>query len=145
MPAPCVSPRTSEQTCDRRHGTHGAEAIASVPLIAEQTMHLRIRFIGRALEYLNDKGYDDRCLSLQVSPELLHVGDLIRHPLFPGRSVYVVAREIDLVDRCVSVWVDELPYSVGAGARPDDTQRDLRVTAAEGNSAFTAGTRVIGG
>ncbi len=72
-------------------------------------MHLRMRFIGKALEYLNAKGHDDRRLSLQVSPELDHVGDLIRHPLFPGRNVYVVAREVDLVDRCVNVWLDELP------------------------------------
>jgi len=80
-------------------------------------MHLRLRFIGKALEYLNAKGYDDRRFSLQVSPELLQVGDLIRHPLFPGRSVYVVAREIDLVDRCMNVWIDELP---GSSLHPED-------------------------
>ena len=80
-------------------------------------MHLRMRFIGKALEYMNAKGYDDRRLSLQVSPELVHVGDLIRHPLFPGRSVYVVAREVDFVDRCVNVWLDELP---GANLRADE-------------------------
>lgn len=72
-------------------------------------MHLRVRFIGKALEYLVDKGHDDRRLGLQVAPELIHVGDLIRHPLFPGRNVYVVAREVDLIDRCVTVWLDELP------------------------------------
>jgi hypothetical protein len=77
-------------------------------------MHLRLRFIGKALEYLTAKGHDDRRLSLQVNPELVHVGDLIRHPLFPGRNVYVVAREVDFVDRCVNVWLDELP-----GANPD--------------------------
>jgi hypothetical protein len=76
-------------------------------------MHVRMRFIGKALEYLNAKGHDDRRLTLQVSPELVHVGDLIRHPLFPGRNVYVVAREVDFVDRCVNVWLDELP-----GANP---------------------------
>ena len=80
-------------------------------------MHLRLRFIGKALEYLNAKGYDDRRFSLQVSPELLQVGDLVRHPLFPGRSVYVVAREIDLVDRCMNVWIDELP---GSSLHPED-------------------------
>lgn len=74
-------------------------------------MHVRLRFIGKALEYLNAKGYDDRRLTLQLSPEFLKVGDLIRHPLFPGRSTYVVAREIDLVDRRVNVWIDELPGS----------------------------------
>ena len=78
-------------------------------------MHLRMRFIGRALEYLNAKGHDDRRFSLQVGPELIQVGDLIRHPLFPGRNIYVVAREVDLVDRCVNVWLDELP---GAGPNP---------------------------
>ena len=83
----------------------------------EATMHLRLRFIGKALEYLNTKGYDDRRFSLQVSPELLQVGDLIRHPLFPGRSVYVVAREIDLVDRCMNIWIDELP---GSSLHPED-------------------------
>ena len=72
-------------------------------------MHLRMRFIGKALEYMNAKGHDDRRLSLQVSPELVHVGDLIRHPLFPGRNIYVVAREVDFVDRCVNIWLDELP------------------------------------
>lgn len=76
-------------------------------------MHLRMRFIGKALEYMNARGHDDRRLSLQVSPELVHVGDLIRHPMFPGRSIYVVAREVDFVDRCVNVWLDELP-----GANP---------------------------
>jgi hypothetical protein len=90
-------------------------------------MHVRMRFIGKALEYLNAKGHDDRRLTLQVSPELVHVGDLIRHPLFPGRNVYVVAREVDFVDRCVNVWLDELP-----GANPishedpasDDAEND---------------------
>ena len=72
-------------------------------------MHLRLRFIGKALEYLNAKGHDDRRLTLQVNPEVVHVGDLIRHPLFPGRNVYVVAREVDFVDRCVNIWLDELP------------------------------------
>lgn len=72
-------------------------------------MHLRMRFIGRALEYMTAQGHDDRRLALQVPPELLHVGDLIRHPMFPGRNVYVVAREVDFVDRCVTVWLDELP------------------------------------
>ena len=74
-------------------------------------MHLRLRFIGKALEYLNTQGHDDRRYPMQVGPELVHVGDLLRHPLFPGRSVYVVAREVDLIDRCVTVWVDELPGS----------------------------------
>ena len=74
-------------------------------------MHLRMRFIGKALEYLNTKGHDDRRLTLQASPELVHVGDLIRHPLFPGRNVYVVAREVDFIDRCVNLWLDELPGS----------------------------------
>ena len=80
-------------------------------------MHLRLRFIGKALEYLSNRGHDDRRLSVQVSPELVHVGDLIRHPLFPGRNVYVVAREVDFIDRCVTVWVDELP---GANPYPDE-------------------------
>jgi hypothetical protein len=80
-----------------------------------------MRFIGKALEYLNAKGYDDRRLSLQVGPEFLHVGDLIRHPLFPGRNLYVVAREVDLIDRCVNVWIDELP---AAAAHPDELQAD---------------------
>ena len=74
-------------------------------------MHLRVRFIGKALEFLAAQGHDDRRYPLQVPPELVHVGDLVRHPLFPGRSVYVVAREVDLVDRCVTVWLDELPGS----------------------------------
>jgi hypothetical protein len=87
------------------------------------TMHLRTRFIGRALDYLNAKGYEERRQSLQVSPELIHVGDLIRHPLFPGRNIYVVAREVDLVDRCVNVWLDELP---GATAEVDDMQESYR-------------------
>ena len=51
-------------------------------------MPVRLRFIGKALEYLNAKGYDDRRLTLQLSLEFLQVGDLIRHPLFPGRSTY---------------------------------------------------------
>ena len=87
-------------------------------------MHLRLRFIGKALEYLNAKGHDDRRLSLQVNPELVHVGDLIRHPLFPGRNVYVVAREVDFVDRCVNVWLDELP-----GANPGATDETAADTA----------------
>jgi hypothetical protein len=72
-------------------------------------MHLRVRFIGKALDYLEGQGHDDRRYPFQVPPELVHVGDLVRHPLFPGRSVYVVAREVDLVDRCLTVWLDELP------------------------------------
>lgn len=66
-------------------------------------MHLRMRFIGKALEFMTAKGHDDRRLTLQVSPEFVHVGDLIRHPLFGGCNVYVVAREVDFVDRCVTV------------------------------------------
>ena len=77
-------------------------------------MHLRVRFIGKALEYLVAQGHDERRYPLQVPPEIVHVGDLVRHPLFPGRNVYVVAREVDLVDRCVTIWLDELP----AGSAP---------------------------
>jgi hypothetical protein len=100
-------------------------------------MHLRLRFIGEALEYLNAKGYDDRRLSLQLSPEFLQVGDLIRHPLFPGRSVYVVAREIDLIDRCINAWIDELP---GSSVHPEDAHESLRFTARKaGDSSFPAG------
>ena len=80
-------------------------------------MHVRMRFIGKALEYLSAKGHDDRRLTLQVNPELVHVGDLIRHSLFPDRHIYVVAREVDFIDRCVNVWLDELP---GANALPRD-------------------------
>jgi hypothetical protein len=76
-------------------------------------MQLRVRFIGKALDFLVARGHEDRRQSLQVSPELIHVGDLVRHPLFPDTSIYVVAREVDLVDRCITVWLDELP-----GARP---------------------------
>ncbi len=72
-------------------------------------MHLRVRFIGKALDYLVAHGHEDRTYSLQVAPEVVHVGDLVRHPLFPGRNVYVVAREVDLIDCCVTVWIDELP------------------------------------
>jgi hypothetical protein len=90
-------------------------------------MHVRLRFIGKALEYLNARGHDDRRLTLQVSAELVHVGDLIRHPLFPGRNIYVVAREVDFVDRCVNVWLDELPgaspLSHGDPA-PDDAENN---------------------
>jgi hypothetical protein len=68
-----------------------------------------MRFIGKALQYLESKGHDDRRLALQVEPELVHVGDLVRHPLFPGRNVYVVAREVDFIDRCLTLWLDELP------------------------------------
>lgn len=84
-------------------------------------MHVRLRFIGKALEYLIAKGHDDRRLTLQASPELVHVGDLIRHPLFPGRNIYVVAREVDLVDRCMNLWLDELPGPhLHAGDEPPD-------------------------
>ena len=72
-------------------------------------MHVRMRFIGKALRYLESTGHDDRRLTLQVEAALVHVGDLIRHPLFPGRNVYVVAREVDFIDRCLTVWLDELP------------------------------------
>jgi hypothetical protein len=84
-----------------------------------------MRFIGKALEYLNAKGHDDRRLTLQASPELVHVGDLIRHPLFPGRNVYVVAREVDFIDRCVNLWLDELPGS-SVCASEDEASDDVR-------------------
>jgi hypothetical protein len=92
-----------------------------------------MRFIGKALDYLNAKGHDDRRLSLQVSPELVHVGDLIRHPLFPGRNIYVVAREVDFVDRCVNVWLDELP---GANLYADE---ETAAAAAPVDSPFPSG------
>jgi hypothetical protein len=80
-------------------------------------MHLRVRFIGKALEFLEAQGHDARRYPLQQVPaELVHVGDLVRHPLFPGRNLYVVARDVDLVDRCVTVWLDDLPGSGDAAA-----------------------------
>jgi hypothetical protein len=95
-----------------------------------------MRFIGKALEYMNAKGHDDRRMALQVSPELVHVGDLLRHPLFGGTNVYVVAREVDFIDRCVTVWVDVLPGtsldslydgSLDAGEPPLETQSAVAV------------------
>jgi hypothetical protein len=103
-------------------------------------MHLRIRFIGKALEYLEAKGHDDRRLTLQVNPELIHVGDLIRHPLFPGRNVYVVAREVDLIDRCVTVWLDELP---AANEHGSDAMKARRDADSASDSPFPATTRGI--
>lgn len=94
-------------------------------------MHLRVRFIGRALESLQSRGHDDRRLALQVSPELVHVGDLMRHPLFPGRSIYVVAREVDFIDRCVTVWVDELP-----GANPGGEGAEANASVGADESPF---------
>lgn len=85
-------------------------------------MHLRIRFIGRALEYLQAQGHEDRRFTQNIPPELVHVGDLVRHPLFPDRNIYVVAREIDLVERCVTVWLDELPGAASSsGAGTDES------------------------
>ena len=95
-------------------------------------MHLRLRFIGKALEYLNAKGYDDRRQTLQLSPEFLQVGELIRHPLFPGRCTYVVAREIDLVDRCVNVWIDELP---GSAAYTDGAHEQVSMCAGKASDS----------
>ena len=100
-------------------------------------MHLRMRFIGKALEYLEASGHDDRRLTLQVTPELIHVGDLIRHPLFPGRNIYVVAREVDLIDRCVTVWLDELP---GANHGSDATSKQGH----DADSPFPKTPSVIG-
>jgi hypothetical protein len=100
-------------------------------------MHLRIRFIGKALEYLEAMGHDDRRLTLQVNPELIHVGDLIRHPLFPGRNVYVVAREVDLIDRCVTVWLDELP---GASEHASNATKAARDAESESDSPFPTTT-----
>src|SRR5215210_3178559 len=100
-------------------------------------MHLRIRFIGKALEYLEAMRHDDRRLTLQVTPELIHVGDLIRHPLFPGRNIYVVAREVDLIDRCVTVWLDELP---GANHGSDVTSKQGH----DADSPFPTTPSVIG-
>lgn len=104
-------------------------------------MHVRMRFIGKALEYLNAKGHDDRRLTLQVSPELVHVGDLIRHPLFPGRNVYVVAREVDFVDRCVNVWLDELP---GSSPAFHDESESNHEPAADDESPYPASHPSIG-
>lgn len=96
-------------------------------------MHLRVRFIGKALDFLNAQGHDDRRYPLQqVPPELVHVGDLVRHPLFPGRNVYVVAREVDLVDRCVTVWLDELPgASSDIAVLREESPRPAKVPALE--------------
>jgi len=51
-------------------------------------MHVRLRFIGKALEYLNAKGYDDRRLTLQLSPEFLKGRGSHPPPAF-SRQVYV--------------------------------------------------------
>jgi hypothetical protein len=106
-------------------------------------MHLRMRFIGKALEYMSTRGHDDRRLALQVSPELVHVGDLLRHPLFGSRNVYVVAREVDFIDRCVTVWVDALPGTSLESLHSDadaesHSDADLEELAAEPTLALTA-------
>lgn len=100
-------------------------------------MHLRVRFIGKALDYLVAQGHEDRTYALQVAPEVVHVGDLVRHPLFPGRNVYVVAREVDLIDCCVTVWIDELPGLAPSEALASTTRR------AEPDSPFPASPVMI--
>jgi hypothetical protein len=98
-------------------------------------MHLRVRFIGKALDYLVAQGHEDRTYALQVAPEVVHVGDLVRHPLFPGRTVYVVAREVDLIDCCVTAWIDELP---GLASRP------TAACSADADSPYPASVTTIG-
>ena len=77
-------------------------------------MQFRARFIGAAKDRLGSDA--ERTIPLQLNPELVHVGDLIRHPLFLSEHLYVVAREVDLVERCVTVLLDLLP----SGARRTD-------------------------
>jgi hypothetical protein len=101
-------------------------------------MHLRVRFIGKALDYLGAHGHEERTYALQVAPEVVHVGDLVKHPLFPGRNIYVVAREVDLIDCCVTVWIDELP-----GNEPYAADHDSRGTIAAHGSPYPASVSLI--
>jgi hypothetical protein len=91
-------------------------------------MHLRIRFLGAASDHLNRAGHEERRYPTGLDPELVHVGDLVRHPLFHDQHLYVVARELDLVERCVTVWLDLLPgdksplvHQPGGGADDNDS------------------------
>ena len=74
-------------------------------------MALNVRFAGRAASELQTRGLVEDTSPLPVSPELVHLHDQIRHPLFPGRALYVVAREVDLMARSVTVVLDLVPAS----------------------------------
>ncbi len=102
-------------------------------------MHLQVRFIGKAREYLLTQGHEDRTYALQVAPEVVQVGDLVRHPLFPGRNVYVVAREVDLIDCCVIVWIDELP-----GSEPPHAPAKNSAAHGEPDSPYPVSPVIIG-
>lgn len=72
-------------------------------------MDLRIRFIGRARATLERRGITEEAYPVQVSPELIHIHDGLRHPLFPGQSLHVVGRQVDLIANAVTVDVDLVP------------------------------------
>ena len=72
-------------------------------------MALNVRFVGQAASELQTRGLPTEASPLPVSPELVHLHDQIRHPLFPGRALYVVAREVDLIERSVTVVLDLVP------------------------------------
>ena len=72
-------------------------------------MQMQVRFVAEAAAQLRRRDLQNEVLPLQVNPELIHMNDVVRHPLFPGRPLYVVGREIDLVGGSVTVALDLLP------------------------------------
>jgi hypothetical protein len=52
---------------------------------------------------------------VQAVPELIHVRDVLRHPLFPEQALHVVGRQVDLIAHTVTVTVDLVP------TEPDDS------------------------
>ena len=72
-------------------------------------MQTLVRFTGEAAAQLRRRDLQNDVLPLLVEPELIHIDDIVRHPLFPDQPLYVVGREIDLVERTVTFALDLLP------------------------------------
>jgi hypothetical protein len=80
-------------------------------------MQTQARFIGEAAAQLHRRDLQNEVLPIHVTPELIHMNDVVRHPPFPREALYVVGREVDLIARTVTIVLDLLPRVARRRAR----------------------------
>lgn len=72
-------------------------------------MRIHIRYVGAALEIWQAHGSRHTETPLHLDAAVIQRGDVVTHPDFPVHHLLVVARELNLREPALTLYLDLLP------------------------------------